>query len=168
IDVMHAHMARDYTFCGIAARMARPVRFFITRHHFNPIKSNPFYAWTIAEARNLIAVSEHVRVRLLEAFPPLEDRIVVLPNWIDSAECGRLNKEVARARLGVSRRVVVGIVGRLTKLKRQDMFIQAASYLIKERLWADADFLIVGDPGPGDADYANQLVELVYKLGLGN
>jgi glycosyltransferase involved in cell wall biosynthesis len=35
-------------------------------------------------------------------------------------------------------------------------------------LWADADFLIVGDPGPDDADYANHLVEMVYKLGLGN
>src|SRR5262245_62111680 len=28
IDVMHAHVARDYTFCGLAARMARPIRYF--------------------------------------------------------------------------------------------------------------------------------------------
>ncbi|MGH9935683.1 MAG: glycosyltransferase, partial [Blastocatellia bacterium] len=45
IDVLHAHLARDYTFCGVAARIAtrlgNPVGFFITRHHFNPIKSNP-------------------------------------------------------------------------------------------------------------------------------
>src|SRR5262245_34339895 len=168
IDVLHAHVARDYTFCGIAARMTRPVRFFITRHHFNPVKPNPVSVWTMAEARNLIAVSDSVREKLIESFPSLEDRIVVLPNWIDAGECGRLSKEVARARLGVSRRIAVGIIGRLTKIKRQDLFIQAASHLIKERLWSDADFLIVGDPGQGDADYANHLVELVFKLGVGD
>ena len=98
IDVLHAHVARDYVFCGIAARMARPVRFFLTRHHFNPIKSNPVYAWTIDEARNLIAVSESVRETLVEAFPSFAERIVVIPNWIDAGECGRLTREVARAR----------------------------------------------------------------------
>ena len=50
IDILHAHVARDYTFCGVAtrivARLGNPVGFFITRHHFNPIKSNPLYAWT--------------------------------------------------------------------------------------------------------------------------
>ncbi len=176
IDVMHAHVARDYSFCGIAARMARPVRFFITRHHFNPIKSNPVYAWTIGEARNLIAVSESVRGRLLDAFPAFEDRIVVVPNWIDAGECGRLGRDLARARLGLTRRLAVAIIGQLTHLKRQDLFIQAASHLIKERLWADADFVIVGEPGPDDRpndrkddqDYANQLVEMVFKFGVGN
>jgi len=172
IDVMHAHVARDYACCGIAARMARPVRFFITRHHFNPIKSNPIYAWTIAEARNLIAVSESVQGRLLQAFPAFEDRIVIVPNWIDTGECGRLDREAARARFGVTRRIVVGVIGQLTQVKRQDLFIQAAAHLIKERLWTDADFLIIGEPGANDRkddqDYANQLVELVYKLGIGN
>src|SRR5262245_38002417 len=45
IDALHAHIARDYTCCGVAARMTRPVRFFITHHHFNPLKSNPVYSW---------------------------------------------------------------------------------------------------------------------------
>jgi L-malate glycosyltransferase len=168
IEVMHAHIARDYTFCGIAARMARPVRFFITRHHFNPINSNPIYAWAIGEARNLIAVSESVQARLLEAFPDFEDRIVVAPNWIDGEACGRIRRDVARARLGLTRRIALAVIGRLTPLKRQDLFIQAASHLIKERLWADADFLIVGEPGPGDQAYADRLVEQVYQFGIGN
>jgi glycosyltransferase involved in cell wall biosynthesis len=171
IDVLHAHVARDYAFCGIAARMARPVRFFITRHHFNPIKANPVYAWTIGEARNLIAVSESVRGTLAEAFPAFDDRIVVVPNWIDTGECGQLSREVARARLGLTRRVAVAIIGQLTPLKRQDLFIQAASHLIKERLWADADFLIAGEPNPDkqdDLDYADHLVQLVYQFGVGD
>jgi glycosyltransferase involved in cell wall biosynthesis len=166
IEVMHAHVARDYTCCGVAARMARPVRFFITRHHFNPLKSNPIYSWTIGEARALIAVSDSVREKLAAAFPGLVDRIVVIPNWIDSGGCGRLSREEAREQLGITKRLAVGVVGQITALKRQDLFVKAAAHLIKERHWTDADFLIVGEPGPNDENYAEVLREMVSDLGV--
>lgn len=171
IDVLHAHVGRDYTFCGVAARMARklgqPVRFFITRHHFNPIKTNPVYAWTMAEARALIAVSDSVRERLAAAFPQLLDRIVIIPNWVDTSASERQDKAGARERLGLTRRMAVGIIGQLTPLKRQDLFIKAAAHLIKERHWTDADFLIVGEPGPDDEGYADGLREMVDDLKVG-
>ncbi len=168
IDVIHAHVGRDYTCCGVASRMAHsmqiPVRFFITRHHFNPIRSNPIYAWTIAEARALIAVSDSVREQLVAAFPGFTDRIVVIPNWIDAEGCGRLSREEARARLGIRKRLAVGVVGRITPLKRQDLFIKAASHMIKDRHWTDADFLVVGEPGPGDENYAEVLRQIIADL----
>lgn len=171
IDVLHAHVGRDYTFCGVAARMARhrgqPARFFITRHHFNPIKTNPVYTWTIAEARALIAVSESVRERLAAAFPQLLDRIVLIPNWVDTSASERQDKATARARLGLTRRLAVGIIGRLTPLKRQDLFIKAAAHLIRARHWKDTDFLIVGEPGPGDEAYAEALREMVNDFEIG-
>lgn len=168
IEVMHAHVARDYIFSGIAARMNRQVRFFLTRHHFNPIKSNPIYAWTLAEARALIAVSESVREQLLTAFPQFAERIVVIPNWVDIQENAWLEREEARQRLGITRRFAVGIVGQLTRLKRQDLFIQAAAHLIKDRFWTDADFILIGEPGPDDQDYAAELVAMVDKAGVQN
>jgi glycosyltransferase involved in cell wall biosynthesis len=172
IDILHAHVARDYTYCGIAARIAarmgNQVGYFITRHHFNPIKSNPIYSWTIGEARALIAVSESVRENLIAAFPDLADRVVVIPNWIDANGLHRLSREVARARLGVTKRLAVGIIGQITPLKRQDLFIKAAAHLIKDRYWNDAEFLIVGEPGPDDEDYAEQLRQMAHKLRVGN
>jgi len=168
IDILHAHLARDYTFCGVAARIAarlgNPVGFYITRHHFNPIKSNPLYAWTIGEARALIAVSESVRESLAEAFPDLADRIITIPNWIDAGGCGSLSREEARARLGVTKRLAVGLVGQITRLKRQDLFIESAARLIRERHWSDAEFLIVGEAGPDDEAYLNQLRETANRL----
>jgi L-malate glycosyltransferase len=172
IDVMHAHLARDYTYCGIAARIAarlgNPVGFFITRHHFNPIKSNPIYAWTIGEARALIAVSDSVRENLVKSFPNFTDRIVTIPNWIDASGCGSLSREEARARLGVTKRLVVGVVGQITQLKRQDLFIKAAAHLIKDRYWNDAEFLIVGEAGPDDEAYLSQLRQMANKLLISN
>lgn len=168
IDVLHAHIARDYTYCGIAARIAArmgsPVGYFITRHHFNLIKSNPVYAWTIGEARALIAVSDSVRETLVQSFPDFADRVVVIPNWIDAGGCGSLSREVARARLGVTKRLAVGIVGQITQLKRQDLFIKAAAHLIKDRYWNDAEFMIVGEPGPDDESYVDQLRQMAHKL----
>jgi L-malate glycosyltransferase len=165
IDVMHAHVARDYTFCGLAARMARPVRFFLTRHHFNPIKSNTMYEWALAEALALIAVSESVRGRLAAAFPKLIDRIVVIPNWID-LRGQSMSREDARLRLSIRRPLAAGIIGQLTPLKRQDMFISAAGNLIRGKNLTDAEFLVIGEPGPDDRDYAMRLRELVEKSGI--
>lgn len=165
IDVLHAHVARDYTFCGIAARMSRPVRFFLTRHHFNPIRSNPLYAWTLAEARALIAVSETVGEQLAIAFPDQIERIHVIPNWIDYRAGGALSRDRARADLGITRRYAVAIIGRLTPLKRQDLFIQAAAHLVRERYWTDVDFLVIGEAGPEDERYLEQLEKLIRESG---
>jgi glycosyltransferase involved in cell wall biosynthesis len=170
IDVMHAHLARDYIYCGIAARIASgmgtPVGFFITRHHYNAIKSNPMYAWTIGEARALIAVSESVRETLIDSFPHFADRVVTIPNWIDAGGSGSLGRDEARARFGITKRMAVGIVGQITQLKRQDLFIKAAAHLIKDRYWNDAEFLIVGEPGPNDGAYVKQLRQMAEKLGV--
>ncbi|HMV48321.1 MAG TPA: glycosyltransferase family 4 protein [Blastocatellia bacterium] len=175
IDVMHAHVGRDYTFCGIAARMAnrngnqaRSLRFFITRHHFYPIKSNPVYAWTLGEARALIAVSDSVREQLVDAFPKYADRVVVVPNWIDAQSNSLLGRNAAREAFGLHRRWAVAVIGQLTPLKQQEMFVSAAAKLIKDRHWTDADFLVIGQPGSKEEDvaYANRLCELVNTLGL--
>lgn len=172
IDIVHAHMARDYTFSGIAARMAgragQKVRFFITRHHFNPIKSNPVYAWTIGEARALIAVSSSVAEGLAEAFPQYADRVVVVPNWIDAQGHGLLSRNAAREAFGLKRRWAIAVVGQLTPLKQQDLFLRAAAKLIKERHWTDVDFLVIGQPGVKEEDvaYANDLCESVNAAGL--
>jgi len=163
IDVLHAHVARDYTFCGIAARMSRPARFFLTRHHFNPIRSNPLYVWTLAEARALIAVSETVREQLAIAFPDQIERIHVIPNWIDYRS--GLSRDRARADLGITRRYAVAIIGRLTPLKRQDLFIQAAAHLVRDRYWTDVDFLVIGEAGPEDESYLEQLEKLIRESG---
>ncbi len=172
IDILHAHVARDYTFCGIATRMARkheyPVRFFLTRHHFNPIKANPVYAWALADLDKLIGVSRSVAARLQEAFPQHAERIEVVPNWVDLRRIGNLNRDAARHVLGLRRSWAIALIGQITPLKRQDLFLRAAQQLIRQRHWSDVDFVIVGAPGTNDADeaYAASLHALAAELGI--
>ncbi|MCI0661109.1 MAG: glycosyltransferase family 4 protein [Acidobacteria bacterium] len=167
IDVLHTHLGRDYIFCGMAARMTRPIRFFITRHHYNPIKSNPFSGWVFSEARALIAVSESVREQLVTAFPSLINRMVVIPNWIDTRIKWYPSREEARKKLGITRRMAVAMIGQITPLKRQDVFIRAAAHLIKERNITDVDFLIIGAPGEKDRAYMEELHRMVNQAGIG-
>jgi glycosyltransferase involved in cell wall biosynthesis len=130
IDIVHGHVARDYPVCGLAARIV-PVDLFLTRHHYRPFVRSGLYDWAIAPTRNLIAVSESVAETLRNAFPARADRIVVIPNWVDSSSAGAVSREESREGLGIKRRIAVAIVGQLTPLKRQDLFIQAANRLIK-------------------------------------
>lgn len=166
IDLLHAHVARDYIVCGLAARLSG-AGLFITRHHFNPIKSNPFYAWALADARAMIGVSASVQHDLKRAFPKLAARTAVIPNWIDARSVGTVGKEEARDGLGIRRRLAVGLVGQLTPLKRQDLFINAAAKVCRTRDCTDTDFLLVGAPsGKQGEDYERRLRELAMHNGL--
>src|SRR5262249_61002709 len=64
--------------------------------------------------------------------------------------------------------LAVGVVGQIKRLKRQDLVIEAAARLIRERHWSDAEFLIVGEAGPDDEAYFNQLQETADRLRMGD
>ncbi len=164
IDTLHGHVARDYPVCGLAARMAQ-VDLFLTRHHYRPFVRSRLYEWAIAPARNLIAVSESVAETLRSAFPARSDRIVVIPNWVDLGVGQRLSREGSCEKLGMKRRIAVAIVGQLTPLKRQDLFIRAAGRLIKEG-FDDVDFVVVGGSDSSEADYSERLTRLARDVSL--
>jgi glycosyltransferase involved in cell wall biosynthesis len=71
-------------------------------------------------------------------------------------------QEIAQLRkeLTMNQQYIVGLFGRLTPWKGQDIFLQAISKL------PDTHALIVGDAFFGQEDYQKQLEELVEKLNL--
>ncbi len=166
IDLLHAHVARDYPICGVAARIAGDVRLVITRHHFRPLRAGWLYRQALAPAAALIAVSGAVGDRLHEAFPGFTGRIVVIPNWIDPAICGSLDRQEARQRLGITRPTVVAILGQISPLKRQDLFVEAAMKLIDDRHFDEVEFLVIGSPAPEDLRFARRLEERISAAGL--
>jgi glycosyltransferase involved in cell wall biosynthesis len=161
IEVVHAHLARDYAVCGVALRR-QPAKLFLTRHHFHEIRSNPLYRWSISSVTGLIAVSSSVAEKLVRAFPKQADKIVVIPNWIDARLTGSIDREAARAALSIERPLAVATIGQLTPLKRQDLFIKAAARVLDSKI--DVEFLVVGTPGDKDSRYEAQLHELARRL----
>lgn len=165
IDILHAHVARDYPVCGLAAKMSK-ADFLLTRHHFNPISGGPLYAWTIESARHLIAVSESVGASLARSFPKLAARIKVISNWIDAGSIATLSRDDARRSLGSRRRLAAAVIGQITPLKRQDLFLRASAQLLRERPDLDLDLFIIGEAGRADESYARRLREIAAEEGI--
>src|SRR5260221_2264662 len=79
IEIVHAHVGRDYIPASIACILAKNAKFVLTRHVLFELKSfNRFALKNLAKA---IAVSSAVEANLRKIFPA--EKIAVIPNGID-------------------------------------------------------------------------------------
>jgi len=169
VEIIHAHVARDYTPAAFAARRARAARLVITRHVLFPL-SGAHRLW-LSNVSRVVAVSEAVArsLRAQKIFDP--ERIRVVANGIDLRRFQQASAEVERARAGRARDVGrdtlrVGIVGELSEVKGQEDFLRAAA-LVNDKLGGAVEFVIVGEDSSRDGGYRARLERLVAELGLG-
>ena len=162
IDVVHAHLARDYTLASYAARRNRQTKFIATRHVL--FKLNRLHRHTLSRATRVIAVS-HAVARELRASRVVSDgQIAVIHNGID---VDRIKRTCAALPLGLFLNSIgipggaplVGSIGELRTLKRHDDFTRAAALVLKE--FPETQFVLAG---VGEA--RKQLEGLVAELGL--
>jgi glycosyltransferase involved in cell wall biosynthesis len=149
IDIVHAHMARDYSLAAYAARRSQ-TKFIATRHVL--FQLSRLHRHTLARAARVIAVSEAVARELRAARVVNEKQIAVIPNGVDVA---RFN----RARTESHHGLLVGSIGEIRTLKRHDDFIRAAARIASQ--FPEAQFVLAGT-GEG----REQLEQLVVELGL--
>ena len=167
IEIIHAHVARDYPLAALAARRVRNARLVITRHV--PFPMNKLHRLTLANVARVIAVSAPVAqgLRAQKIFPA--DKIRVVPNGIDLARSSAVKREAARAewreRLPAPASLLVGTVGDLSPVKGQDIFVRAAA-LVCARGLSDVVFLIVGEDKSAQMRVRAQLDQLItaHKL----
>ena len=158
IEVLHAHMARDYSLAAYATRRNRETKFVATRHVL--FQLNRLHRHTLARATRVIAVSAAVGRELRSQRILSDKQIVVIPNGVD---VDRFNRALA----GFDRFqylhsvglppdcLLVGSIGELRTLKRHDDFIRAAAKI------PDAHFVLAGI-----GETRKQLEELVVELRL--
>jgi L-malate glycosyltransferase len=167
IEIVHAHMARDYPLASYAAKRSTRARLIITRHVLFPL--NRLHSWTLSHVSRVIAVSRSV-ARSLEAqriFP--SGKISVITNGIDmgrfDAAARGFDREALRRRLGISaERLLVGTIGEIKRLKGQEEFLRAA-HLLAQRFPA-ADFVIAGEDFSPKGEHRARVEGLIAELGL--
>jgi L-malate glycosyltransferase len=163
-DILHAHVARDYTPAAFAARRASGARLVITRHVLFPL-SGAHRLW-LSNVSRVIAVSEAVArtLRAQKVFDP--ERIRVVANGIDVGRFRRACAESERTRAGRARDTLrVGIVGELSEVKGQEEFLRAAA-LVNDKLGGAVEFVIVGEDSSHDGSYRARLERLIVELKL--
>lgn len=163
IDVVHAHMARDYSLASYAARRNRQTKFVATRHVL--FQLNRLHRHTLARAARVIAVSSAVAKELKRVVN--ESQIALIPNGIDVERFERARVGFDRVRFlrGMSLPddcLLVGSVGELRTLKRHDDFIRGAARIISR--FPETHFVLAGVDTTGDV--RKQLEKLVVDLGL--
>ena len=165
VDVVHAHMARDYSLASYAARGNATTRFVVTRHVLFPLSR--FHKRTLARASRVIAVSAATARHLKEQDLVPEERIVVIRNGIDVKKFRTANSERTNYRRSLKVPddcMLVGSIGELRELKRHDDFVRAAAVVSREV--PSAYFVLAGSEVSVDAEERPRLQKLVDDLGL--
>ena len=167
IDVVHAHMARDYSLASYAARRNGRTKFIVTRHVL--FRLNRLHRHTLSRATRVIAVSEAVARELRDSQVVSNNQIAVIHNGIDvdriQKTCAALHRESFLRSIGIPvAGPLVGSIGELRTLKRHDDFIRAAALIVQK--FPETHFVLAGVDTSQSGEVRKLLEKLVVELGL--
>jgi glycosyltransferase involved in cell wall biosynthesis len=173
IEIIHAHVARDYPLAAHAARLAKGTRLVLTRHV--PFALNSLHRLALANVSRVIAVSAGVARKLREQGIFSPDKIRVVPNGVDFDHYDRalegFEREKYRRTLSTSARLLVGTVGELSEAKGQEDFVRAAASVVRRAGSAQGgatgvEFLIVGEDNSEDQRARRRLERIIEEESL--
>lgn len=164
IDIVHAHVARDYLAASVAVRTARSAKLILTRHVVFPMK--PFHRFALTNVSAVIGVSPAVSKQLLKIFQP--PKVHTIANGIAFSDAANDARAVAadfRAFHGIPPEApLVVTLGELIPLKGQRDLVLAANEVIKKM--AAAHFVIAGKDNSLDQRFRRELKRLVRVFGI--
>lgn len=167
IEVVHAHLARDYPLAALATKRNRRTKFIITRHVL--FRLNKLHAVTLSHVARVICVSNAVQRSLLaqKIFPA--NKLTVIPNGIDfhrlDAGLQNFNRAEFRRRMNIPpESLVIGTVGEIKRQKGHEDFLRAAAIIARVR--ASTHFIITGADTTRTGEHRASLERLINELGL--
>ncbi len=167
IQIVHAHMARDYPLAAYAVRQNKEASLVVTRHVLFPMSR--LHRITLAGGARMIAVSEAVGSQLRSSRVVKPENISVVFNGIDTNRFADARRNFDREQFLHHWKLpedslLVGTVGELSPLKGQEEFLQAATLVLRQ--YPHACFFIAGlDHSAGNTNRIH-LEGLIEKLNL--
>ena len=165
IQIVHAHVARDYIPTSIACMAAKDAKFVLTRHVLFPLK--PFNRFALKNLSKAIGVSDAVGSGLKKIFAA--SKVEVIENGIDLEgfdlpDVSRLRKEFRDLHDVPEEAPLIGTLGELKELKGQRDFVLAAHEIAKKI--SESRFVIAGRDNSFDKSFRRELKRLVKVLDL--
>jgi glycosyltransferase involved in cell wall biosynthesis len=165
IDILHAHVARDYLAASVAARSSKRAKLVLTRHVVFPMKT--FHRFALRNVDAAIAVSPPVKTQLERIFH--SKKVHVVPNGIvlgHSIERSReeLGLEFRREHSIPESAPLIVTLGELKVLKGQRDLVLAANELLKEI--PEARFVVAGKENTLDQRFRRELKRLTRVFGI--
>jgi glycosyltransferase involved in cell wall biosynthesis len=167
IEIVHAHLGRDYIPSSLACRIAKNAKFVLTRHVLFPMK--PFQKFALGNLSKAIAVSNTVEENLQTIFQ--KEKITMISNGIAVENWANTDYVKLREEFRFMHNIpfdadLVGTVGELKILKGQRDFILAAQETAKK--FPNAYFVVVGRDNSFKKEFRRELKRLVKVFGLEN
>ena len=159
IDIVHAHVARDYLAASVAVRTAKNAKLILTRHVVFPMK--PFHRFALRNVEAAIAVSPAVGEQLEKIFPV--EKVRVIPNGIRILDEPRANSDFRELHNIPKDAPLVVTLGELKLLKGQRDLVLAANEVLKR--FPDCRFVVAGRDNLLDQRFRRELKRLVRVLG---
>jgi L-malate glycosyltransferase len=165
IDIIHAHVARDYIPASIACLAVKRSKFVLTRHVMFPLK--PFNRFALKNLSRAIGVSDAVGAELRKIFP--KEKVVVINNGIALENYDVEKPRDLRTKFREFHNIpqdapLVGTLGELKELKGQRDLVLAAHEIIKDV--KDCFFVVVGQDNTIDRRFRRELIRLAKVMGL--
>lgn len=165
IEIVHAHVARDYIPASIACLAAKEAKFVLTRHVLFPLK--PFNKFALKNLSAAIGVSDPVGADLKRVFSASKVRVIrngLSVDTITPEEESRLRTEFRAFHQIPMDAPLVGTLGELRELKGQRDFVLAAHEVAKK--YPETHFVVVGKDNSADKNFRRELKRLVKVFGL--
>lgn len=167
IEIVHAHLGRDYIPSSLACRIAGNAKFVLTRHVLFPMK--PFQRLALSNLSKAIGVSKAVEENLSKVFQ--KEKIVMISNGIavekwTNADHVKLREEFRFLHNIPFDADLIGTIGELKILKGQRDFVLAAHEIAKK--YPNAYFVIVGRDNSFKKEFRRELKRLVKVFNLEN
>ena len=165
INIIHAHVPRDYVPASIACHATKNARFVLTRHMLAPLK--PFNRFALKNLAMAIGVSDFVGKELRTVFPM--SKVTVIPNGLDLGhlrERDALRNEFRSVHEIGPDVPLIGTLGELREPKGQRDFVLAAAEVARQ--FPDSQFVVAGLDYTLDRSFRRELRRLARVLGLGD
>lgn len=176
VDLIHANRGKDH-WHAVAARMVSPghIPVIRARHVVTPVHNHLLNRWLYRRATDgVLCVSGAAR----DSFGPLikliRNQRVILSSVDSKCFCPELRRDEVRQRLGCTpETLLIGLVGRIQRVKGQRYFLDAAAQVSREV--PNARFLLAGRGNPqqveallSHADSVGLPRERIEMLGIVN
>jgi glycosyltransferase involved in cell wall biosynthesis len=161
IEIVHAHIARDYPLAAFIARRAG-ARLVLTRHVLFTL--NRIHRLTLRRTARIIGVSQAVVEALRTQGIFDQAKIVLIHNGIDVDRFAKGREGPGRQQQNTNKKLRVGMVGHLAPIKGQEDFIRAAALVCDRR--ADVEFIIAGEDKSRHGEYRRCIEDLINSLSL--
>ena len=153
IEIVHAHVARDYPLAALATGRSN-ARLVLTRHVLFPL--HRIHKLTLRRTSRVIAVSQAVSESLRSQSIFDRNKVVTIHNGIDLAKFE--NHDPSRT----ARKLRVGTAGHLAPIKGHEDFVRAAALVVQNR--PDVEFVIAGEDKLQSGENRTAIEKLIREL----